>query len=350
MENVSNLLVPTDATLRDAIEAIDRGARQVALVVRKDGVLEAVVTDGDIRRGLLRGLGLDAPVSEVMNRNPVTAPASDGHEGALRIMRARALHHVPLVDETGRLVDLAWIDEIASVRARSTRVVIMAGGLGKRLRPLTEDLPKPMLPVGGRPLLELIIRSLVEQGFRRITVSINYLGHIIQQHFGDGSTYGAEIDYIEETTRMGTAGALSLLPEWPSEPFVVMNGDLLTSVRFSSLLDFHNETDAFATMCAREYDVEIPYGVIKADGSRLVELEEKPIRSHFVNAGIYVLDPKILDYVHRDSPMDMPDLFARIMSAGHEASVFPIREYWKDIGHPDDLDQARAELQEVFGE
>lgn len=149
---------------------------------------------------------------------------------------------------------------------------------------------------------------------------------------------------------MGTAGALSLLPEQPSEPFVVMNGDLLTSVRFSSLLDFHNETDAVATMCAREYDIEIPYGVIKADGSRLVELEEKPIRSHFVNAGIYVLDPRILVYVHPDRPMDMTDLFARIMSAGHEASVFPIREYWKDIGHPEDLDQARAELQEILGE
>jgi len=350
MENTSNLLVSTDATLRDAIEAIDRGARQVALVVRQDGVLEAVVTDGDIRRGLLRGLGLDAPVSEVMNRNPVTAPASDGREGALRIMRARALHHVPLVDEAGRLVDLAWIDEISTVRTRSTRVVIMAGGLGKRLRPLTENLPKPMLPVGGRPLLELIIRSLVEQGFRRMTISVNYLGHIIQQHFGNGSTYGAEIDYIEETTRMGTAGALSLLLKRPSEPFVVMNGDLLTSVRFSSLLDFHNETGAVATMCAREYDIEIPYGVIKADGSRLVELEEKPIRSHFVNAGIYVLHPEVVDYIHRDTPMDMPDLFARIMAAGYEASVFPIREYWKDIGHPDDLDQARAELQEAFGE
>ncbi|WP_366654191.1 nucleotidyltransferase family protein [Fodinicurvata sp. EGI_FJ10296] len=344
-EEITHLLISPDATLREAVATIDRGARQIALVVNGDGLLVATVTDGDVRRGLLKGADLDTPVASVMHTNPVVTNASDGPEAARRLMRERNLHHMPIVDDSGLLVDLARIDEVAGPAPNATRVVLMAGGLGKRLRPLTESIPKPMLPVGGRPLLELIIRNLLGQGFSRFTISVNYRGDMLRDYFGDGTRLGAEIDYIDEDTPMGTAGALSLLPSRPQTPFIVMNGDILTSVPFESLLRFHEETGAAATMCARDYTVQVPYGVIRMDGSRLVDIEEKPMHSHFVNAGIYVLSPELLDDLERGIPLDMTSLFERLIARGDHAAVFPIREYWMDIGRVEDLERARADFE-----
>lgn len=346
MTHTATLVIAPDATLRDAIAVIDRGARQIALVVDEAGVLIATVTDGDVRRGLLRGLGLDAPVSEVMNRSPLTVRAEDGHEAAHRVMRARSLHHIPIVDDHGRFVDLAWIDEVSGLVRRETQVVLMAGGLGRRLRPLTETVPKPMLPIGGRPILEHILRNFVDQGFVRFTISLNYLGEKVRAHFGDGTAFGAAIDYVEEQERMGTAGALSLLTERPSAPFLVMNGDLLTQMRFDALLRFHDETGATATLCARPFEMQVPYGVIEADGPYLQGIVEKPVHSHFVNAGIYVLSPVALDALHPGEPLDMPDLFTRLTKTGAKAGVFPLREYWLDIGRQEDLQRARTEFDE----
>lgn len=346
---LEHICIPADASIRDAIEAIDRGARQIALVIDEDRRLLATVTDGDVRRGLLRGVLLEAPVAEVMNRSPLTARQSDGTDAIRRFMRDRTLHHIPVLDEAGRLIDLAWIDDLAGPTRNDTRVIIMAGGLGMRLRPLTEEVPKPMLPVGGRPLLELILLNFIDQGFRRFTISLNYLGHIVRDHFGDGASHGAEIEYVEEPRRMGTAGALSLLPERPESSVIVMNGDLLTAVRFDSILRFHRETGATATLCARQFDMQVPYGVIRVDGTRLLDIEEKPVHSHFVNAGIYVLSPSAFDHLEPGEPLDMPALFERVLSAGHNASVFPIREYWMDIGRHEDLSQARDDVRNVFG-
>lgn len=346
MTQTSALAIAPDATLHQAIAAIDRGARQIALVVDGAGHLVATVTDGDVRRGLLRGLGLDAPVAEVMNRSPLTVRAEEGPEAARRLMRARSLHHVPVIDEGGHLVELAWIDDLSGLARRDTRVVLMAGGLGQRLRPLTETLPKPMLPIGGRPILEHILRSFVNQGFVRFSISLNYLGEKVRAHFGDGAEFGAEIDYVEEKARLGTAGALSLLPERPTSPFIVMNGDLLTQVRFDALLRFHDEIGVAATLCARPFEMQVPYGVIDADGSYLQGIVEKPVHSHFVNAGIYVLSPGALDALRPGEPLDMPDLFTRLTAAGAKAGVFPLREYWLDIGRLEDLERARAEFEE----
>lgn len=340
----AEFVIPPEATLRQAVAAIDRGTRQIALVVDDAGRLVATVTDGDVRRGLLRGLGLDSPVAAVMNRTPITIHEEDGPEAARRLMRARRLHHVPIVDEGGRLVDLAWIDDISGITRRETRVVLMAGGLGHRLRPLTETVPKPMLPIGGRPILEHILRSFVDQGFVRFTISLNYLGEQVQDHFKDGEEFGAEIDYIEEKERLGTAGALSMLPERPDSPFIVMNGDLLTQIRFEALLRFHSEIDAVATLCARRFEMQVPYGVIDSEGSYLRGILEKPVHSHFVNAGIYVLSPMVLDELSLGQPLDMPDLFTRITDGGAKAGVFPLREYWLDIGRLEDLQRARAEF------
>lgn len=219
-----------------------------------------------------------------------------------------------------------------------------------RLRPLTEHLPKPMLPVGDRPLLEVIIRNFLEQGFGRFTISVNYLADVIRSHFGDGSALGVEIDYIDENERMGTGGALSLMKEWPETPFVVMNGDLLTTLSFDQMLRFHMESNSSATMGAREFNMQVPYGVIQAEGTRLVGIEEKPNQSFYVNAGIYILSPLVAEFIKPGEPLDMPELFLRVMRKGDIASVYPIRDYWMDIGRVEDLERARVEFATVFSQ
>jgi NDP-sugar pyrophosphorylase family protein len=218
------------------------------------------------------------------------------------------------------------------------------------LRPLTETIPKPMLEVGGRPLLEQIIAGFADQGFWRITVSVNYKREMVQEYFGDGSAFGVEIDYLEEDRRMGTAGALSLLPERPDGPFIVMNGDLLVSLRFDTLLDFHKRLGAEGTMVVREYSQQVPYGVVRTDGDLMVGIEEKPVSRYFVNGGIYVLSPEALDRVPPDAPLDMPTLLSDITGAGGRVAVFPLRDYWRDIGQMDDLEAARTEFGTVFGQ
>jgi len=349
-DNETNLIALTlseTSTIRDAMTAINLGARQIALVVGDDGSLRATVTDGDIRRGLLRGVGLDAPVAKVMQTNFSSVTEAEGHKMALELMRARGLHQMPIIDEMGRLVDIALIDEVPGIQQRDTRVVLMAGGLGTRLRPLTDNMPKPMLPVGGKPILELILRDFTEQGFHDFTISLNYKGEMIRDYFKDGSRFNAQINYVEETKRMGTAGALSLLETRPDSPFIVMNGDLLTAIPFEALIRFHQETGSRATMCARDYQMQVPYGVIEVEETTLRRIVEKPIYSHFVNAGIYMLSPEVLDHVSSDEFLDMPTLFERIMVSGERASVFPMQEYWMDIGRPEDLHQARTEYDEL---
>ncbi|MHC0055501.1 nucleotidyltransferase family protein [Actibacterium sp. D379-3] len=349
MTDLKKITVSADASLRRVMEVIDSGARQIALVTDDSGVLIATVTDGDVRRGLLKGLGMDAPVSEVMHRNPATLLKGASAASAQRLMRERGLNHIPVVDPDGRLVGLALRDGLTGVEPRPTRVILMAGGLGMRLRPLTETVPKPMIPVGDKPLLERIVTRFQDQGFSRFTLSLNYLGHVIRDHFGDGSALGVEIDYVEETRRMGTGGALSLLERWPDAPFVVMNGDILTTTSFGAMMDFHAETGSAVTICAREFNMQVPYGVLNTDGTTLVSMEEKPVHNHLVNAGIYALSPLAFEHTRYGEPLDMPDLIDRIKDAGHKVSVFPVREYWMDIGRIEDLDRARAEYETVFG-
>lgn len=341
---LASLIVSSTATIRDAMVAIDRGARQIALVTDPSGRLIGTVTDGDIRRALLRGGALDAPVTEVTRTDFAAARIDAGISAARQLMQTRKLHQVPILDPEGRPVDLVHVDDLSGLTRRETRVVLMAGGLGTRLRPLTETVPKPMLPIGGRPILEKIIDAFVAQGFYRFTVTLNYKGEMIRDHFGDGAGFGAQIEYVQETKRMGTAGALSLLPERPEEPFVVMNGDLLTTLQFESLLRFHGDTAAIATMCAREYTFQVPYGVVMVDQTQLSSIVEKPTHTHLVNAGIYVLSPDALDYVVPGEALDMTTLFERAVGQGRTVSVFPLQEYWIDIGRMEDLERARADF------
>ena len=331
-------------TIKETIRKIDEGSLQIALVVDETQRLLGTVTDGDVRRALLRGVSLEEPASAVMNPRPTVATLDQGREAVLRMMRGRALHHVPLIDGQGRLAGLEVLDELVSP-SRDNWVVLMAGGLGSRLRPLTEDTPKPLLKVGHKPILESILENFIEHGFRRFFLSVNYKADMFRAHFGDGSSFGAQIDYLEESKRMGTAGALGLLSERPERTLMVMNADLVTKVSFSHFLDFHTSHKAAATMGVREYELQVPYGVVRMANHRINDIEEKPVQKFFVNAGIYALEPEVLNLIPKDQFFDMPALFERVIAAGKETVAFPIREYWLDIGQLSDLERAIADFQ-----
>jgi len=343
MNRWKDVVVSPDTPLGDTIALIDRSSLQVALVLDASGRLAGVLTDGDIRRAILRGRTLQTPTREVMNPRATSVLEQTPREDMLALMRRHVFHHLPLVDETGRVVGLATLDELIGAVERHNWVVLMAGGLGTRLRPLTEDRPKPLLSVGGKPILETILESFAEQGFKHIFLSVNYKAEMIRDHFGTGERWGVDLQYLHETTRLGTAGALALLPQAPSAPVIVMNGDLLTHLNFDGLLRFHTEHQAAATMAVREYDFQVPYGVVSLDGPTILSIEEKPVQRFFVNAGIYVLSPLALGHLPVNSPFDMPALFERLIARGETAAAYPLREYWLDIGRLDELERAEKE-------
>ena len=344
-----DISIPREATLQTALQVLDAGAMQIALVVDNGCHLAGTVTDGDARRALLRGQDLQTPVAEVMNANPVTGLLAEGHEIWQRTMHRHSLRHLPLIDAAGCVADLARY-ELPSEPVRNTPVIIMAGGLGARLRPLTNDIPKPLLKVGSRPVLETIIENFADQGFQQITLCINYRGDMIREHFGDGSRWDIRIDYVEEPDRMGTAGALTLLPNRPQEPFIVMNGDLLTKVDFVRLLEFHRRQGFAATVAMREYSYQVPYGVLEInDRYRVMRMVEKPLEHRYVSAGIYILNPQTIDLIPPGEYYDMPNLFNLLMQRDHSVGSFPLRDYWVDIGRIEDLERASAEFTEWFG-
>ena len=348
MKTWRDALTSPTSTVREAVSTIDAAGLQIAIVVDEDGRLLGTVTDGDVRRAILRGVALDDAVTGVMNENPTTAREHDDRETLLTLMRQRHLHQIPLLDATWRVVGLEVLDNLLQPKQRPNAVVLMAGGLGSRLSPLTDNTPKPLLHVGSKPILETILEAFVQHGFGRFYLSVNYLAEQVEAHFGDGSRWGVEIEYLRERERLGTAGALSLLPERPAEPLFVMNGDLLTRLNFAHLLDFHTEHAAAATMCVREYEMQVPYGVIETRSHRILDIREKPTERYLVNAGVYVLQPDVLDLIPDGKFFDMPELFMRLIQQEKETAVFPIREYWMDIGRLEDFDRANGQFDQVF--
>lgn len=343
MANWKDVVVSPETLLGDAIAKVDASGLQVALVLAPDDSLLGILTDGNIRRAILAGKGLQVPVSEVMSPQPTAVPASMARDEMLALMRLKVFHHLPLVDEAGRVVGLVTVDDLVGAAERPNWVVLMAGGLGTRLQPLTDECPKPLLSVGGKPILETIIESFAEQGFKRIFLAVNYKAEMIRDHFGAGDRWGVQVEYLHESTRLGTAGALSLLPKRPTAPVVVMNGDLLTRPNFDNLLQFHHAQGAAATMAVREYGFQVPYGVVRLDGARIEAIEEKPVQRFFVNAGIYVLSPEALDHLPTETFFDMPTLFEHLIVAGKTTAAYPLREYWIDIGRMEELERAQQE-------
>jgi dTDP-glucose pyrophosphorylase len=347
MKSWQKAIVGTEATVSEAIAAIESGSIQIALVLEA-GRLVGIVTDGDIRRGLLKGVSLDSRATAVMNTQPVSAPVSLARDERLRLMRQKSIKQLPLVNASGMVVGVETFDDLIEPPQYGNPVLIMAGGLGERLGALTREVPKPMLHVGGRPLLETIVRNFVQQGFRNIYISVNYKADLIRSHFGDGSSLGAMITYLHETERLGTAGALGLFPAPPELPLVVTNGDILTTINYGALLDFHNTTPAEATMAVREHKVHVPYGVVTASDGYLQVIREKPTESWFVSAGIYVIGPGVFPLVDSGVKIDMPTVLERVLASKGRVAVYPIQEYWLDIGRVEDFEQAHAEFHEVF--
>ncbi|WP_339060488.1 nucleotidyltransferase family protein [Tepidibacillus marianensis] len=348
MRDWRTILIDPSDTIFKAIEIIDKGALQIALVVDQHQKLLGTVTDGDIRRGILKGISLHSAVAEIMNPQPILAKVTDGDKYILSILKKDRIHHIPVVDENGILRNVKFLDHLVGVKTHDNWVIIMAGGLGTRLKPLTDHTPKPLLKVGSKPILETILENFIDQGFHRFYLSVNYKAEMITEYFGDGSRWGVEIRYLYEDKKLGTAGALSLLMDILDNPIIVMNGDILTKINFQQLIDFHNKMNGQATMCVREFSYQIPYGVVKINNHQLLTIEEKPTHNYFVSAGIYVLNPNVLSFIPKKQFYDMPSLFDKLINRGFETLVFPIREYWLDIGRLDDFKRANEEYNEVF--
>jgi dTDP-glucose pyrophosphorylase len=335
------LLMCTD-TIQAAIHNLDQVAIKIVLVIDEDGKLEGTISDGDIRRGLLRGLTMDSPLTTVVHRNPFVVPPQMPRGSIEQLMVANKIQQIPVVDEHRKVVGLHVWDQIASPQALPNAMIIMAGGKGTRLRPHTEACPKPLLPVNGKPMLEHIIDRAKSEGFSYFVISLNYLGHMIEEYFGDGSRLGVRIDYLREESPLGTAGALSLLSPRPSEPIVVTNGDVLTDIRYDEVLDFHLRQKAVATMAVRVHEWQHPFGVVQTEGIDIVGFEEKPVARSHINAGVYALDPSSLDELDKNSPCDMPTLFRRLQTKELRTVAYPMHEPWLDVGRPSDYKAAQG--------
>jgi dTDP-glucose pyrophosphorylase/CBS domain-containing protein len=346
----ADLCLAADAPLREALARLDRTSKGIVLVTGADGRLSGTITDGDIRRGILAGLTLEHPVRDLLtakaaspHAHPVTAPAETGPDALLRLMQEHGVRQIPLLDATGLVTGLSTLDELLPDVWPRAQAVIMAGGFGTRLRPYTDDTPKPMLPVGDRPLMERTVRQLQAAGIRRVNVSTHYLAEKIVDHFGDGRAFGVEFTYLREEQPLGTAGALGLMDP-PTERCLVINGDILTRVDFRAMLAYHGEHNAALTVGVRTYEMKVPYGVIEADGANVLRVVEKPALRFFVNAGIYVLEPSAHRLIPTGRRFDMTDLIARLIAEGHPVVSFPIVEYWLDIGQQPDYEQAQQDV------
>lgn len=342
--NWQKVVVEPSVSIKDALKVIDKEALRVALVVDKNRLV-GMVTDGDVRRGILQGVELSAPVSQIMNRNPVSAKTSLSSRELKELMQARKILSLPIVDNDGRIVGLKTLYDTLVIQKRENPIFIMAGGFGTRLKPLTDNCPKPMLNVGGKPMLETLINNFKAYGFYKFYISTHYLPEVIMNYFGDGSEFDVEISYVHEDMPLGTGGALSLLPSsLPKEPLIMINGDILTNVDFGKVLDFHIKQNSDATMCVRDYEIKIPFGVIEGTGHEITSMVEKPTYRYFVNAGIYVISNHIVESLPKNKHLDMPTLFELKKIDGSKVLKFPIHEYWLDVGRHDDYKKAQVDI------
>jgi dTDP-glucose pyrophosphorylase len=338
-------ILPTNANIQQAIRNLDQVAIKIVLVVNEAGELEGTISDGDIRRGLLKGLDLNSQIVSVIHHNALVVPPEMGRDMVIQLMVANKIQQIPVVDEHRYLVGLHLWDEITTPPTRSNMMVVMVGGMGTRLRPHTENLPKPLLPIAGKPMLEYIIERAKLEGFSHFVLAIHYLGYMIEDYFGNGDRLGVRIDYLREQSPLGTAGALGLLNPRPDKAFVVTNGDVISDIRYGELLDFHIRHAAAATMAVRVHEWQHPFGVVQTKGVDIVSFEEKPVARSHINAGVYVLEPDALSVLSADTHCDMPALFERLQAQAKRTVAYPMHEPWLDVGRPDDLKQALTAIE-----
>ena len=348
-----HVLIHPDRSVISAIEEINNEALGVLLVVDENNVLLGVITDGDIRRHLLRHGNLDAPVSEVMNKNPKTAYESETRELLLIKMQNLTILHLPIVNENHQVVGLETLNHLSTKKQFDNTVIFMAGGYGTRLHPLTLDFPKPLVKIGNKPILEILLENFINQGFVHFYFSVNYKADMIQRYFGSGERWGIDIQYLYENQALGTVGSLNLLPSTPQLPFFVVNADIMTNLDFKHILEFHmlHAHQPVATICVRQYQNTIPYGVVQIDQEKhnLLRIHEKPTQSYFVNAGIYILNPMVLSHLpQKNTFYDMPTLLLGLVKNNQFVATFPIREYWLDVGSHENLSQAESDYEKVF--
>jgi len=327
--------------LIDAMRSLERSSLEIALIMDDSGRLIGTMTDGDIRRALLKGATIEAPLAPYIQRHFVSVRPETARADVLELMQARSLNQIPILEQDGKLGGLHLLREMIGSIEQPNWAVIMAGGKGTRLRPFTDDLPKPMLPVAGRPILERLVLHLVGHGIRRIFLSINYLGHVIENHFGDGQKFGCQIEYLRESHPLGTGGPLSLLPGMPSHPLIVLNGDLVTMVNFGAMIEFHDRGRHAATLGVREYSHVVPFGCLELKDARIVRFEEKPILTRLINTGLYVLDPVLITRVPREQEFPITNLFEECILRGDSLGAYEIEDDWIDVGQREQLQLAR---------
>jgi dTDP-glucose pyrophosphorylase len=341
MYEIERFCVSSTATVREVMEVIEGNKEGIALVVDEDGKLIGTITDGDIRRFLLAQRSMAETATKMMHPSPLTAPTNASEEMVRELLQKYRIRNVPLVDEDGRPNRLVTFRDLLYGDTAGSIAVIMAGGEGKRLRPITDNLPKPMVKVGEKPILENIVSSLAKAGIQKQYIAVNYMAEVIEEYFQDGSAFGVEISYLREERKLGTGGALTLLPEMPTEPLLVVNGDIIIKTDLSRLLDFHRQHHCAMCVGATQYRVNIPYGVLSLAEHYILGIDEKPKQDFFCNAGIYVLNPEVLRFIPKDSPFDMTELLAAVVGNGLPVAAFPIHEQWIDIGEAEDLERAR---------
>jgi dTDP-glucose pyrophosphorylase/CBS domain-containing protein len=340
---LERIQVRPDASLRDALEAIQQGGLEICLVVEPAERLAGIITDGDVRRALLRGETLHDPLESCINRDFFSVRADVGRAEVLDHMHARGFNHVPVVDAQGRLVGLHVLRELLGRHDRPNWALIMAGGKGTRLQPITQHLPKPMVTVAGRPILERLVLHLVGYGIRKVFIAVGYMSEVIEAHFGHGADFGCHIQYLREPEPLGNAGALALLPSVPEHPLLVLNGDLVTQVNVQEMLETHESRGHAATIGVSSYQVSIPFGVVELDGEgRLAGMREKPVEEFLVNAGVYVLAPEVIAGLAPGRSLSMPEVLDGCRESGRAPGVYVIREDWIDVGRHADLVRAQG--------
>ena len=346
-DNWKKVLAKPESSVKEILEIISNESFRIAIVVDKQNNLLGTITDGDIRRAILKDKNLDSKAEEVMNKNPLSASPTNTIQEMAQVMLENDILCLPVL-KNGKVVNLETLNEVLKTKKFNNAVFLMAGGFGKRLQPLTNRTPKPLLKVGEKPILEIIIERLVKAGFHRFYISTHYMPELVMNHFGDGKKWGINIKYIHEETPLGTGGALGLLPkDQINEPLLLMNGDLLTNLDFKSLIKFHEETNAFATVCVNEYEHTVPFGVIESEGVRVLSIEEKPTYNHFINAGIYVLSENIIKDSLSNERIDMPTLLNKQLDSEKEINIFPVHEYWLDIGRIGDYKKANKDVSDL---
>jgi len=351
MSMIESYLVTLETPIRDAIACIDLNGKGIVLVVDEERLLLGTISDGDIRRAILRGVNLDLSVQILLaerknatGHGPITALEGTADADLLQLMNKEEIRQIPIVDTEGHVKNVAFLNDLVREYELPITAVVMAGGFGNRLRPLTEKIPKPMLPVGNRPLLERTIEQLKNIGIRHVSLTTHYKAEAISDHFGNGTDFGVAIDYVHEDQPLGTAGAIRLLTDG-DEPLLVINGDILTHVDFRAMLAFHQKHQACLTVGVRQYDLQVPYGVMKCDGANILEVSEKPKLQFLVNAGIYLLEPRARNYIPGDRKFDMTDLIQALIHEKRKVVSFPILEYWLDIGQRSDYEKAKFDFE-----